>query len=467
MKRIWRIMLRELDVLADRAWIWWGCLILPAVTIWLSCGVIDRSIASGGIQYLAASVLQDDEWLSGLFLTYLLLFPALSVGMIARERERETLGLLLMTRLTPFTIVAGKVAAIVCLVTLLALSLVPALLLEARFLQPNLPSISFSYAAVLVGALVCAPVCLAAAAWMPSRLGGYLGGAGALLVTMFLPGLMIALVDDAVVEDWLSLVAVGLVALAALILGAKGLARPTKPSVPFLVDLRRRLSRRPRLSRWLARRHRLAKHPFRWLARREQLCRQPLFLLAWLLLWSVLWIVVEDVDGDLMGLALWWYVTLLAIAVVAGTRILSRDRQREMVPLLLALPGGAGRLLRSRLNGVFIWLAVTYVIGYIWAIRLLPAFQAVPLLLTALAAGPLLVAAAICAMRFATGRQALFAGVVLLVGLHVLLVLLPETIRWHDYLQGPGVLAVAAGVALVTWLALYLLWRRADRLLVD
>lgn len=61
------------------------------------------------------------------FVMILLIVPALTAGAIAGEREKQTLDILLSTKVTPFHIVTGKLAASISMTILLAVSSMPVL----------------------------------------------------------------------------------------------------------------------------------------------------------------------------------------------------------------------------------------------------------------------------------------------------------------------------------------------------
>ncbi len=59
------------------------------------------------------------------FILFLLLVPALTAGSISGEREKQTLDILLTTRLTPFQIILGKLLSSISIMILLAVSSLP------------------------------------------------------------------------------------------------------------------------------------------------------------------------------------------------------------------------------------------------------------------------------------------------------------------------------------------------------
>ena len=59
------------------------------------------------------------------FVMILLIVPASTAGAVAGEREKQTLDILLSTKITPFHIVTGKLAASISMVILLAVSSMP------------------------------------------------------------------------------------------------------------------------------------------------------------------------------------------------------------------------------------------------------------------------------------------------------------------------------------------------------
>ncbi len=61
------------------------------------------------------------------FVMILLIVPASTAGAVAGEREKQTLDILLSTKITPFHIVTGKLAASISMVILLAVSSMPVL----------------------------------------------------------------------------------------------------------------------------------------------------------------------------------------------------------------------------------------------------------------------------------------------------------------------------------------------------
>lgn len=63
------------------------------------------------------------------FVLFLLLVPALTAGAISGEREKQTLNILLTTKLTPFQIIWGKLLSSISIMILLAVSSLPVIAL--------------------------------------------------------------------------------------------------------------------------------------------------------------------------------------------------------------------------------------------------------------------------------------------------------------------------------------------------
>ena len=98
--------------------------ILAALSLLSLYGAVNRSRFFGSVQF--SSVIQTYSTVAYIeFAMFMLLVPAITAGSISGEKERRTLDLLLTSRMSPLSIVLGKLRASLNLVRILAVSSLP------------------------------------------------------------------------------------------------------------------------------------------------------------------------------------------------------------------------------------------------------------------------------------------------------------------------------------------------------
>jgi ABC-2 type transport system permease protein len=110
----------------------------------------------------------------GLFM-YLVIFqmilltfitPALTAGAISSERERQTIDLLFVTRIRPFSIIWGKLLASMSFVVLLLLLSVPIFSLVFLFGGIEVDQVLYTFLVILVAALTMGVIGIAFSTWL-------------------------------------------------------------------------------------------------------------------------------------------------------------------------------------------------------------------------------------------------------------------------------------------------------------
>lgn len=123
--------------------------ILAALSLMSLYGAVNRSRFFGSVQF--ASVIQTYSTVAFIeFSMFMLLIPAITAGSISGEKERKTLDLLLTSRMTPLSIVLGKLQVSLNLVRILAVSSIPVLSLVFVFGGIRIRDLLFMLAALLI-----------------------------------------------------------------------------------------------------------------------------------------------------------------------------------------------------------------------------------------------------------------------------------------------------------------------------
>jgi ABC-type transport system involved in multi-copper enzyme maturation permease subunit len=95
-----------------------------------------------------------------------LVTPALTAGAISSERERQTIDLLFVTRIPPFSIIWGKLLASMSFVVLLLLLSVPIFSLVFLFGGIELDQVLYSFLVTIVAALAIGLIGIAFSTWL-------------------------------------------------------------------------------------------------------------------------------------------------------------------------------------------------------------------------------------------------------------------------------------------------------------
>ena len=134
-----------------------GFLVFSLLTYSNSSGVI------GGSNYgqILFSVLVGFQVILLTFVT-----PALTAGAISSERERQTLDLLFVTRIAPFSIIWGKLLASMSFVFLLLILSVPIFSLVFLFGGIELDQVAYAFLVTLVTALTFGALGIAFSTWL-------------------------------------------------------------------------------------------------------------------------------------------------------------------------------------------------------------------------------------------------------------------------------------------------------------
>lgn len=106
--------------------------ILAALTFISFANMINQSRYYGSMQYsVLTHIYSTMAYIE--FVMFLLIIPVITAGSIAGEKERKTLDLLLASKMTPFSIIMGKLEASLNMVRILAFSSMPILSLVFIF----------------------------------------------------------------------------------------------------------------------------------------------------------------------------------------------------------------------------------------------------------------------------------------------------------------------------------------------
>jgi ABC-type transport system involved in multi-copper enzyme maturation permease subunit len=130
--------------------------------------------------------------------------PALTAGAISGERERQTIDLLFVTRIPPFSIVWGKLLASMSFVLLLLLVSVPIFSLVFLFGGIELDQVLAAFLVTLVGALTLGIIGIAFSSMLPRTLASTVGayGTGFILVAAtYLMGIVFPTTVDATTKE--------------------------------------------------------------------------------------------------------------------------------------------------------------------------------------------------------------------------------------------------------------------------
>ncbi|MBO5278942.1 MAG: ABC transporter permease subunit [Lachnospiraceae bacterium] len=123
--------------------------ILAVLSLLSLYGAVNRSRYFGSVQF--ASVIQTYSTVVFIeFAMFMLLVPAITAGSISGEKERKTLDLLLTSRMTPMSIVFGKLKASLNLVIILVVSSLPVLSLVFIFGGIRIRDLFLVLAALLI-----------------------------------------------------------------------------------------------------------------------------------------------------------------------------------------------------------------------------------------------------------------------------------------------------------------------------
>jgi ABC-type transport system involved in multi-copper enzyme maturation permease subunit len=132
-----------------------------------SLGATTQAIALTGLPLVFSSSVDTVlllVWSAWLVLSCAFAVPALAGGIIARDRERGTLAVILGTGARPETFVAAKLSAAVLLIAILLASGLPALGIALVFGTPSLASVAAAATIVLAWGVLVAGVALACSA---------------------------------------------------------------------------------------------------------------------------------------------------------------------------------------------------------------------------------------------------------------------------------------------------------------
>lgn len=123
--------------------------------------------AGGEVAYTA--FLQNYYAMAGIeLLLVLLITPALTASAISGERERQTLELLLTTKLRPADIICGKMMSALSATGILTACSMPVLATVFIYGGVTAGQVFLAFAVLFVCALYCAGAGICASAWMPS-----------------------------------------------------------------------------------------------------------------------------------------------------------------------------------------------------------------------------------------------------------------------------------------------------------
>jgi ABC-type transport system involved in multi-copper enzyme maturation permease subunit len=114
-----------------------------------------------------------------------LVTPALTAGAISSERERQTIDLLFVTRIPPFSIIWGKLLASMSFVVLLLLLSVPIFSLVFLFGGIELDQVLYSFLVTIVAALALGLIGIAFSTWLRRTLAATVASYMAAFVLVF------------------------------------------------------------------------------------------------------------------------------------------------------------------------------------------------------------------------------------------------------------------------------------------
>lgn len=126
--------------------------VLAFISILVFYAIIENARWSGVIDYTSVIMLYIIVWgIEGVLLAFIV--PALTASAISGERERQTLDILLTTRMTPWSIIWGKLMSSVSMIILLVFSSVPVISIVLIFGGISLPDV-FKIALYLIFAAI-------------------------------------------------------------------------------------------------------------------------------------------------------------------------------------------------------------------------------------------------------------------------------------------------------------------------
>ena len=111
--------------------------------------------------------------------------PALTSGAISSERERQTIDLLFVTRIRPFSIIWGKLLASMSFVVLLLLLSVPIFSLVFLFGGIEVDQVLYTFLVILVAALTMGVIGIAFSTWLRRSLAATVAAYVAAFVLLF------------------------------------------------------------------------------------------------------------------------------------------------------------------------------------------------------------------------------------------------------------------------------------------
>lgn len=366
MKRLFLMLGRELDVLARQRLLLLLGIMVPGLALWLASYSLQSFLGAwSGYNYdMSFRNLPGDfyEYLLLVSFSGVLLFvPAICVGAIADERESETLGLLLMTRLSPFRIIVGKVLARLFVLLVIGAAIFPGILLFARF-QGELPEFSRAEMCSLgLSVPASVAICICMAALLPSRLGGYLAGLGSSLVVMVAIGQASSQAEDLTTSIVIACACLLVIVLLGLIVAGIALSWPSQKPKTMRLEVVLLLSRFAGLGRWLKHRGRLKGSPLRWQTKRYVIYSRLSVLLLWVLTVLLVSGLVID-SGESERVLVWLIMSAIALVVLAAytsSQLLASERRNNTLPLLIGIPDGLRRLVITRLSSSMLLLVVT------------------------------------------------------------------------------------------------------------
>lgn len=356
MKHLLMLIGRELDVLAHK-WTWYGLrLLVPCLGLAFVVLSLQRhpDIHGFGSEYLRFSFgrMFYQRLLMGIILFLMLVMPAICVRAIAGEREGETIGLLLLTRLSAFRVIASKTTAALLALLVVAAGCLPAVLVFSRFVEPMAPVYLVYFGLLVPFVITSFAVCICLAAFLPSRLGAYLAGLGGITLLLVLPILTTSVYEPSTMVVVVTMLAELVLVPVFLVMAARALERPYRRPRPLRVEVQQLLSRLSFVDRLLKQRYQLRGKAFAWHARRYLLMGRWPAMALWLVLIGcaclVAWERARFVSFN--GCILFWGVVVVGASSYCSSQILTSERRLGTLSLLAAVPAGLRKLVAARVG---------------------------------------------------------------------------------------------------------------------
>jgi ABC-type transport system involved in multi-copper enzyme maturation permease subunit len=362
---------------------------LCALVMFAACFVALRDVLAAdraiGLTSLGAGLVLVDSVTQTQAILILLFLPAITCGAIAGEKERNTLAILLTTRLSPFTIVLEKLASRLVVVFMLLLLSLPLLAVAYSMGGISLPDLLRRVRDLAELSFFVASLSLMCSAWCGSTVSAFfmsyfvagaliLGSAGVLGYSLVFhfgqPGPML-------VQALILFVPVLFLFIASRCLISRAFVTPRNFILAFFRGLDRLFTRMNVVvgNVVLVREKALlpADKPIAWRETAKKSLGTVRYLVRILVaieLPTLFFLVIasESPTVDLsrglgVGSWLWYFIWAIAAMLVAvsGASIVSGERMRQTLPVLLSTPLPGPEIVRQLFAGVRRLISVLWI----------------------------------------------------------------------------------------------------------